>query len=304
MVIERTLSGASMLCVLAGFVALSQTSSAESDLGFKDCPVCPAMVVIPPGEFMMGSAATETGRTEREGPFHRASVREWLAIGKYEVSFAEWDNCVAEGGCKDHHPNDEGWGRTRRPVINVSWNDAIAYVVWLSAKTAAAYRLLSETEWEYAARAGTTETRYWGDTSALACEFGNTLDWSAGDLVAGAEQAHECDDGHATTAPVGSYAANGFGLHDMIGNVSEWVEDCWFLGYVGGPVDGSARSRSRGGNPIEPTARLSPGDCNKRGHRGGGWNSGPDDARSASRAGHDRNFRGNSVGFRVARRAP
>lgn len=281
-----------MALVLAGLAAPPRAAAAEPYLGFKDCAVCPAMVVIPPGTFMMGSPATEAGRTRLEDPFHRASIRQPLAVGAHEVSFAEWDECVAQGGCEGYRPNDEGWGRARRPVINVSWNDAMAYVAWLSAKTGSAYRLLSETEWEYAARAGTTAARYWEEAGGPACAHANLLD------------RRDCDDGHPATAPAGSYPANAFGLHDMIGNVSEWVQDCWFLGYEGVPADGVARSRSRGGNPIEPTARLSPGDCNKRGHRGGAWNSEPKDARSASRAGHDRNFRANSVGFRVARTAP
>ena len=273
-------------------------------MGFKDCPVCPEMVVIPPGTFMMGSPDTETGRSDLEAPRHRASIRQPIAVGRYEVSFAEWDACAADDACDRFRPSDDGWGRGGRPVINVSWNDAKAYVAWLREKTGVVYRLLSETEWEYAARAGTTESRIWGAAVELACQNGNTLDRSAEISADATARSHACEDGYAATAPVGSYAANRFALHDMVGNVSEWVEDCWYLGYVGAPADGSARSPSRGGHPMEPTAHLSPGDCLDRGHRGGSWRSGPDETRAASRAGDPKTFRANYIGFRVARKAP
>ena len=186
-----------------------------------------------------------------------------------QLSFAEWDACagrrcsrtdgaeVAPEASDDRarrtplRPSDDGWGRGGRPVINVSWNDAKAYVAWLREKTGVVYRLLSETEWEYAARAGTTESRIWGAAVELACQNGNTLDRSAEISADATARSHACEDGYAATAPVGSYAANRFALHDMVGNVSEWVEDCWYLGYVGAPADGSARSPSR--SPRRPS---------------------------------------------------
>ncbi len=117
---------------------------------FKDCDVCPQMVVIPAGSFMMGSPSDEEGRDEDEGPQHRVTIRKPLAVGKYEVMFREWDACVADGGCDGYRPRDGLWGRGDRPVINVSWDDAQAYLRWLSRKSGAEYRLLSEAEWEYA----------------------------------------------------------------------------------------------------------------------------------------------------------
>ena len=156
---------------------------------FRDCPECPELVVVPGGTI---------GR-----PF---------AVGVYEVTFGEWDACVSGGGCGEYRPDDEGWGRGRRPVVNVSWEDAKAYVRWLSRKTGEGYRLLSESEWEYVARAG-TRTKYW---------WGNEI---------GRNRAN-CDGcgsrwDSRQTAPVGSFSANGFGLYDVHGNVREWVEDCW-----------------------------------------------------------------------------
>ena len=278
------------LCML--WLAMPAVAAMEPGARFKDCAVCPEMVVIPRGDFTMGSAPDEVGRAETEGPAHRASIRRFLAIGMYEVSFAEWDACVADGGCDARRPDDQGWGRGRRPAIDVSWNDAKVYLAWLSARAGTLYRLLSETEWEYAARAGGTGARAWDEATDRACTHANVAD------------RHGCDDGHATTAPVGSYTANRFGLHDMIGNVSEWVEDCWYLGYAGVPADGAARTPSRGGHPMEPTAHLSPGSCNERGHRGGAWDSGPHDTRSASRAGAHKTTRAPTIGLRVVRQAP
>ncbi len=261
--------------------------AAEPGETFRHCAACPEMVVVPAGEFVMGSPADEPGRSAMEDPRHRARIHAPLAIARFEVTFTEWDACVADGGCGGYRPDDGGMGRGTRPVVNVSWNDAYAYLAWLGAKTGRRYRLLSETEWEYAARAGTAGPRYWeGD----ACDHANT---AAG-----------CGEGRAGTVPVGSYAPNPFGLHDMIGNVSEWVQDCWFTGYEGLSADGLPRSQSRGGNPIEPTAHLSHGDCTKRGHRGGAWHSAPAEARSASRAGEARNLRSDTIGFRVATAAP
>ena len=192
---------------------------------FRDVPDAPEMVVIPAGRFVMGSPASEQGRSDDEGPQHEVHIARPFAVGRFQVTFDEWDACVAAGGCK-HRPKDEGWGRGKRPVINVSWEEAQAYVAWLSKKTGQQYRLLSEAEWEYAARAGTT-TRYpWGDDPGVnrANFDGSGSQWSS-----------------KQTAPVGSFEPNAFGLHDMIGNVLEWVQDCWNDGYKGAPADGSAR---------------------------------------------------------------
>ena len=236
---------------------------------FRDCPECPEMVVVPAGSFMMGSPPGETGRTKHEGPRHRVTIPKPFAVGKYEVTFAEWDACVAAGGCRGHRREDQGWGRGRRPAINVNWDDAKAYVRWLSRKTGKQYRLLSEAEWEYAARAGKSTRYHWGDDigrNRANCDLCGSR-W---------------DDNQ--TAPVGSFPANAFGLHDAHGNVWEWVEDCWNPNYAGAPADGSAwRS----------------GDCYSRVLRGGSWYDLPRFLRSANR--NRSGVRSDDFGFRVAR---
>ena len=134
---------------------------------FEDCPSCPEMVVVPGGEFMMGSPESEQGRAGNEGPDHRVSIRQGFAIATVETTFTEWAACVADGGCGRNPSADGGWGRGERPVINVSWEDANSYLVWLRQKTGLRYRLPSEAEWEYAARATTTTARYWGPSQLL-----------------------------------------------------------------------------------------------------------------------------------------
>lgn len=167
----------------------------------KDCWDCPEMVMVPAGSFMIGTANAQKQQT----------VAHPFAVGKYEVTFAEWDACVAGGGCDKYQPDDQGWGRGQQPVINVSWNDAMKFVQWLSQKTGHSYRLLTATEWEYAARAGTTTAYPWGD--------------AVGKGYANCDGCGSQWDGKQP-APVGSFQANAFGLYDMSSNVSEWVEDC------------------------------------------------------------------------------
>ena len=230
----------------------------------KDCAECPEMVTVPAGSFVMGSPAGEEGRDDDEGPQRTVTIGRAFAVGKFEVTFAEWDACVAGGGCNGYRPEDRGWGRGNRPVIYVNWNDAQAYVQWLSNRTGKRYRLLSEAEWEYVARAGTTTP----------FSFGNTITPA---------QARFASD---RTAAVGSFPANRFGLHDMHGNVWEWTEDCYNGSYAGAPSDGSAwRS----------------GDCSRPVLRGGSWYNYPRYLRSAGRDGNDPSHRVNYVGFRVAR---
>ncbi len=248
---------------------------------FRDCTECPEMVVVPAGSFLMGSPQTEPGREADEGPRHRVWLPRAFAVGVYEVTFAEWDACLRAGGC-DWYPQDEDWGRGRRPVINVSWQDAQQYVAWLSSRTGERYRLLSEAEWEYAARAGTTTPFHTGPTiSPELANYNGELTYAGG--ASGIY--------HRRTLPVGSYPANEFGLHDVHGNVWEWVEDCWHGDYDGAPNDGSARGDAR--------ARAR---CNWRVVRGGAWFYDPRLLRSAYRSW---NFAGNRSsefgGFRVAR---
>ncbi|MDE0330227.1 MAG: SUMF1/EgtB/PvdO family nonheme iron enzyme [Nitrospinae bacterium] len=231
---------------------------------FRDCPECPEMVVVPAGSFMMGSPPHEKSRRSSEGPRHRVTVSRPFAVGKYEVTFAEWEACVSDGGCGDHRPDERSWGRGHRPVINVSWDDVKAYVLWLSSMTGKEYRLLSEAEWEYAARARTTTPFH----------FGLRISRSKAKY-----------DSFQTVA-VGSYPANGFGLHDLHGNVWEWVEDCWNGSYVGAPSDGRAWISS---------------NCVDRVLRGGSWNNKPRNLRSANRDRYGSGIRSSSVGFRVAR---
>jgi len=193
-----------------------------------------------------------------------------FALGMYPVTFAEWEACVVAGGCNGYRPGANGWPRGRRPVINVSWNDAHAYAQWLSRKTGTRYRLPSEAEWEYAARAGTIAARYWGET-----------------IGSGHADCDACGSqwDNKQTAPVGSFKPNPWGLYDMLGNVKEWVEDCWNDDYRAAPSDGSAW--------------LS-GDCEKRVLRGGSWNNDPRDIRAAYRNVTVPELRYEQVGFRVA----
>ena len=239
------------------------------------------MVVVPAGSFLMGSPPTEPGRETDEGPRHRVRLPRAFAAGVYEVTFAEWDACLRAGGC-DWYPPDEDWGRGRRPVINVSWEDAQQYLAWLSGRTGQRYRLLSEAEWEYAARAGTTTPFHTGPTiSPELANYNGELTYEGG--ATGIYRSR--------TLPAGSYPANEFGLHDMHGNVWEWVEDCWHGDYEGAPNDGSARESARGR-----------AGCNWRVVRGGTWFYEPRLLRSAYRSW---NFAGNRSsefgGFRVAR---
>jgi formylglycine-generating enzyme required for sulfatase activity len=236
---------------------------------FSDCAVaCPLMVVIPAGKFTMGSPENEAGRTAGEGPQHEVTIAEPLAISKCEVTFDQWDACVAAAAC----PSAEGaWGRGAMPVINVSWDDAKVYVAWLSRLTGKAYRLPSEAEWEYAARADSTTRYSWGDEPGI----GNAnCNGCAGAAI-------------LQTVPVGSFRSNAFGLFDMLGNVWEWVEDIWHDSYVGAPIDGSAW--------------LEAGDPNYRVIRGGSWHNEPELVRAAFRVDRESKVRFDTLGFRVAR---
>lgn len=228
----------------------------------------PEMVVIPAGSFLMGSSESEVGRLSDEGPQRRVTIGQPFAVGRFEVTFDEYDACVAAKGCAQR-PRDEGWGRGRRPVIHVSWEEAQAYARWLSGKTGQRYRLLSEAEWEFAARAGTTTRFNFGDDES---QLG-TYAWFSGN--AGSK-----------TQPVGGKAANRFSLHDVHGNVWEWVEDCYAGNYSGLATNGSANTTQ---------------GCSSRVGRGGSWDSNPADLRSADRNGIAPANRGNVIGFRVAR---
>ena len=211
----------------------------------------PEMVVIPSGSFKMGCVSgIDCGESEK--PVHAVSI-DSFALSKYEVTFEEYD--AFTNATRRERADDEGWGRGRRPVINVSWYDAMAYAEWLSEQTRDRYRLPSEAEWEYAARAGSTTKYSWGN------EIGrNRANCDGCGSVWGGER----------SALVGSFSANGWGLHDMHGNVWEWGLDCWNENYEGAPIDGFAW--------------LS-GDCDKRVLRGGSWFNGPGNLRSARRFG-------------------
>lgn len=240
-----------------------QNGAYDTGQEFTDGSACPTMVVVQAGTFTMGSPVGEAGRDEDEGPQHDVIIAQPFAVGKYQITFDEWEAAVAAGGCETV-PDDEGWGQGTRPVINVDWHQVQTYVAWLSQETGNAYRLLSEAEWEYAARAG----------SAAAYCFGNTISEA---------QANFNSDG---TVPVGSYAGNDFGLYDMHGNVFEWVEDCWNGSYEGAPTDGSA---------------WTTGECDMRLLRGGSWFSADRLLRSAERLRYLDEISRNYLGFRVAR---
>jgi formylglycine-generating enzyme required for sulfatase activity len=239
-----------------------------------DAAEAPRMVVVPPGGFLMGSPAGEPGRWKTEGPQHRVIIPNPLAVSTYPITFDEWDACVAGGGCHGYTPNDEHWGRGKRPVINVSWEDAQAYAAWLTARTGHKYRLLSEAEWEYSQRAGSAGAYATGAT--ISSSQANFLDPTA--QTSGPQ-------GRSTT-PVDSFPPNAFGLYDMQGNIWQWVEDCWHDSYSGAPANGSA---------------WLTGDCQRRVVRGAAFNRDRSFMRSATRYWIVGQLRSALAGFRVAR---
>lgn len=268
--------------VLGGALALSVMPAAFAQ--DVDRPLrLPEMVELPGGSFQMGDL--DGSGTAYERPVRTVQIAPF-AIGKYEVTFNEWAPCMAAGDC-EHRPSHEGWGADGRPVINVSWNDAKAYVRWLSKETGEIYRLPSEAEWEYAARAG-TETRYsWGDSSEWMCDKANVFDRDGLAKNPDWNWHVQCKDGEPFTARVGQYKPNPWGLHDMLGNVWEWTEDCWHPDYTGAPTDGSAW--------------IDGGQCGKRVNRGGGWGNHPRTMRSATRDADNVGDRSDGLGFRVVR---
>ncbi len=243
---------------------------------FEDCDDCPRMAIVPAGEFTMGSPPSEQYRGAEAQ--HRVTIAAPFAVSKFEITFDEWEACAEQGGCRGYGPDDQGWGRGKRPVINISWEDAKAYVAWLSHKTSKPYRLLSESEWEYVARAGTTTPFSHGDTlSPDKANYDGSIDGSG-----------SSDANRQSTMPVGSFAANAFGIHDMQGNVSEWVEDCWHDEYTAKtPIDGSPW--------------IDGGDCNGRVVRGGSWEDSQAELRSAARTGGAKGDRFYTDGLRIAR---
>ena len=232
----------------------------------------PEMVIVPAGTFWMGSKKGETGAQTDELPRHAVTIERPFAIGRYPVTFEDYDRfCESTGKNK---PNDQGWGRENRPVIDVSWEDAKAYCAWLREQTGQPYRLPSEAEWEYAARAGAETAYWWGDeigVNRANCD-GSGSQWSG-----------------KQTSPVGSFPANPFGLYDTSGNVWEWVQDRWHDNYQGAPKDGSA---------------WESGDSDRRTLRGGSWLKQTGNVRCAFRGGTLPSYRLNSIGFRLALGSP
>ena len=247
---------------------------------FKDCAACPQMIEVPGGAFAMGSAATEAGRAEDEGPVREVTLAEAFAIGVREVTYAEWEACAADGGCGGHLPSDWSWGGGVQPVMDVTWEQARSYAEWLAAKAGEEYRLPTEAEWEYAARAGTATPFHTGATisTAQANYDGALPPYGAG----------EAGESRARTTAAGSFPANAFGLRDMHGNVAEWTLDCYAPSYRDAPTDGAA---------------VESENCAERVVRGGSWRDGPEELRSANRDRRGAGAYSNTLGFRVARGA-
>ncbi|MEQ1608851.1 MAG: formylglycine-generating enzyme family protein [Hyphomonadaceae bacterium] len=267
---------------LAPVPVAHQEPSLPPGSSFRDCAAgCPEMVVMPGGAFVMGSPAEELGRKPNEGPQHSVTIAPF-AVGKFEVTFDEWTACADYGGCASN-PKPDGIknGSVKHPVININWNDVQEYMQWLSAKTGKSYRLLSEAEWEYAARAGSSTAYNWGDAANPSNANGGAASGVAGS-VTGADQWFK-------TAPVGSFSPNPYGLYDMAGNVAEWTQDCANPDYTNAPSDGSARSD---------------GECNFRRVRGGSWQDKLGELRSAARSKFWQNLDWDSIGFRIARDLP
>ena len=290
--------------IMTTVIASSAIAQNDSEIlpgeRWRDCEGCPELIALPAGVFSMGSPDTEENRYEREGPVHEVTISTQFAISVYEVTRSEYARfvqatnyepdgrpCSVNVGLDWRESPDQDWRELgfpqtgRHPAVCISWNDAAAYVSWLSEHSKIEYRLPSAAEWEYAARAGTDTPWYWGTGSDVQCQYANGADVSSG-----FPWGTQCDDGNATTSLVGSYRPNAFGMHDMLGNAWEWVQDCYQPNYAGAPVDGSA---------------WEPEECSGRVMRGASWASTPKYLRVAHRAGEAADFRSDYTGFRVAR---
>ncbi len=293
--------------IAAAAPSWSADAGREPGSSFRDCDDCPEMVVVPAGTFVMGTpgAPAARGAAAAEGETTVVTIARPFALGRHEVTRGEYARFISDSGhepqagCRvwnaelarfnddtrrswqDAGPGDDG------PATCVSFADATAYVQWLAAKTGARYRLPSEAEWEFAARAGSRELRPWGDAAEDGCDAANTYDLVAESGFRLGWPAARCRDGHGDLAPVGQFAANAFGLQDMIGNAREWVQDCATDSYVGRPRDARAWEWI--------------GGCGERIQRGGSWLTPPDESRSASRSAAPAGERTADAGFRVAR---
>jgi formylglycine-generating enzyme required for sulfatase activity len=293
----------------------AEAASAPAGVASRECFACPEMVSIPGGEFLMGSPASESVRDDDELPQRPVRVKPF-ALGKTEVTVAQWRQFASasgyltdaernayEPGCFTWAPDKVEWawraGRSWRgpgwrqkdsePVVCISWTDAQAYVRWLDQNSGVkGWRLPTEAEWEYAARAGSTTRRPWGDDPDAVCEHSNGTDRTKGPNGRAWTDARFCGDGYWYAAPVGSYRPNAWGLHDMLGNVWEWVQDC-YLPYADAPNDGRAHETN---------------DCRGRVVRGGAWDDPPAVLRSAERFWLGSGNRNNNIGLRVARTLP
>lgn len=252
-VLSRCLLGLAFAAsCLAATVAHGQKLQAGDT--FRDCETCPLMKVVPAGSFVMGPPPSGSGHFHNEGIIRTVTIAKPFAVGQYEVTVDEWDACVAAGRCSK--ASDGDWGSGAFPVTGVNWEQAVEFTRWLSEIAGRDYRLLSEAEWEYAARAGRPRFRFFGLPPENLCRLANVYDQRSK-----AEYDFDwphvgCDDGFAGLAPVGSLQPNGFGLHDMLGNVSEWALDCYNRSWRFAKIDGSA---------------WLDGDCLQRAYRGGSW---------------------------------
>jgi formylglycine-generating enzyme required for sulfatase activity len=309
------MTGLRLLFLLAVVIGLMGAGAAAADETFRDCADCPAMVRIRAGAFMMGSTEAETAREHMdamlasdERPAHVVKVRREFSLARFAVTRGEFAAFVAEtgyrphDGCNVHHGEqwvydkqrswrDPGFEQTdQHPVVCVDYEATQRYVQWLSRKTGRTYRLPSEAEWEYSARAGTTTARFWGDGREDTCRFANVSDFDWAEALkwdkARKDKVFQCSDRFANTAPVGSFRPNAFGLYDMLGNVWQWNEDCFQTTYRDAPKDGSA---------------WKSGDCRFRVAHGGSWFSTPYVVRAAHRCALELDSRYYHVGFRVAR---
>ncbi len=283
--------------------AAEELAQPELSVGtvFRDCPTCPLMIVLPPGDFVQGVPANTPGTEPFEVPEHDVFIDYPFAASQHEVTVGEFAEFVEATrrpveGCWKYDgawtfDSDLSWesaveGQTALHAVScVSWDDAAAYAQWLSQRTGQQYRLPSAAEWEFAARGSSTAVRPWSSDTA-ACTNGNVADQTAARIYPG-WTIHECTDTYVQTAPVGSFAANAFGLHDTLGNVFEWVGDCWHDDYVGAPADGSTRVD---------------GDCSQHELRGGSWFTAPAFVRVSYRNRFAADYRSTSVGFRIVRK--